>query len=520
LPIDDSATLYRYTPSDKSRRDVTQVSLGCHVSDAALPHVDPGDSETVLDGFCKRVAVQMPTMRPDLEVQFIAFVDAWLKKEMIPLAVHSDVSVPTWLSKTHYPAYRKEELYLKFTKIQDKFDKKFLQVKSFIKDEVYTAYKHARTINSRTDEYKTLVGPIFKLIEEQLFQRGEFIKKIPVSERPKFLLEKFYNKYKYLVCTDFTSFEAHFVRLLEICEIRLYDYMTQQLPTGREFMKLVRNGLLGENKLIFKTLTAGIYRRRMSGEMCTSLGNGFTNFMLSTFITQHLMGEHRLNACEFEGDDGLNGVQSLPPSSTWLYHNLGIDVKMDVVESVELASFCGNVFDPTDLLVVTNPLEAIVGFGWTTGRYKRSKEKRLKELLRSKSLSLLYQYRGNPILSELAQYGLRVTQGVRAKHEQMNEYQREEYARMEADIKQNGLPIVTPPGNTRALVCKLYGITIADQLAIEEYLRNKVTLSPIDCVELKKYLSSVWTHYYEHFSATVHLTYQLDCLFPAYLHPR
>jgi len=271
LPIDEESQLLRYDQSDISRRDVAQVSLGCHVNRAALPHVDPGDSLTVLDGIKKRIAIKMPEMRPDIEGMFTKYVDDWLKKNLTPLPPSSDVSIDTWLNNTHYPAYRKEELKLKHGKIYNWKDPKYRVVKSFIKDETYVDFKHARTINSRTDEFKTLVGPIFKLIEKELFSRVEFIKKIPVDMRPRHLLERFYNKYRFLFNTDFSSFEAHFVKLMENCEMKLYRYMTKNLPDHKKFMFLVETAMLGMNKLIFKNITVLIKRRRMSGEMSLPL---------------------------------------------------------------------------------------------------------------------------------------------------------------------------------------------------------------------------------------------------------
>jgi len=238
--------------------------------------------------------------------------------------------------------------------------------------------------------------------------------------------------------------------------------------------------------------------------------------MLLNFITEVILGERPSNK-QVEGDDGLSGANSLPPSKDWLYHNLGVDLKLDVIDKVSSASFCGNVFDPTDLLVVSNPIEIIVGFGWTTRRYVRSSHKRHMELLRSKSLSLLYQYRGNPILSSLAQYGLRVTKGYRARAGVMNEYEREQFSVMVEDMKRNGLPIIPVPHNTRVLVFELYGITIEDQLLIEQYLDSLNNLQCINSPVLDKYVNCKWQRYFDKMSADVDLAHQLDCLLPSFV---
>lgn len=506
ITSEDRFQLLRYTRSDEVVRDVVQTSLGCHVHGASLPHVDPGDSQTVLDGIHKRIAVEMPEMKEEYRLQFRNMVQCWLKENLVPLPSDSDTSIEHWLDNTHYPAYRKEELKLKNSKILDPHAKRWKKVKSFIKDETYVDWKHARTINSRTDEFKTLVGPYIKLVEKIVLKGSNFIKYVPKRDRPRVLKERFLNKYKYLISTDFSSFEAHFIRLLEDTEFLLYEFMFQNLPKKEEILRLLREGLLEWNECVFKYATIKIWRRRMSGEMSTSLGNGFANLMLLLFIGK-LQGETLNPYCE--GDDGIAGMNSLPPSKEWLYENLGLELKISICEDLADASFCGNVFDPSDLLVVTNPIEVILGFGWTTSRYAKSSTKRLKELLRSKALSLLHEYPGAPILGSLGRYALRMTEGLRARGALMNEYQREEFALMIEDFKNKGIPMVDPPIGTRRLVTRLYGITISDQIAIEKYLDSKQDLSPIECKELYTYIAPRYAQYYNVYARRVPIVYNL-----------
>ena len=141
--------------------------------------------------------------------------------------------------------------------------------------------------------------------------------------------------------------------------------------------------------------------------MNTSLGNGFSNLMFMAFVCEKL----GLN-CNgvVEGDDGLFAFNGNTPSASD-FTKYGFNIKLDVHSEISTASFCGNVFDPEDRQIMTCPYDVLSTFGWTTNKYAKSSDKTLKALLRSKSLSLAYQYPGCPILSSLAQYGLRVTKG-------------------------------------------------------------------------------------------------------------
>lgn len=511
LEVDAKVKISNYRESDLGVRKPVQVSLGCHVEGIALPHVDPDDSRTVKDGVKKRFACKMPPpMRSVKRRAFRRFVERWIRKNLLPLAADCDTSVETWLEGTAYPKWRKEELLRKYYSMVT-FEDRFLFIKSFIKDELYEEYKHARVINSRTDEYKCLVGPIFKLIEKQLFALGFFIKKIPVRDRPQYIIDNIEQDGATYMSTDFTSYEAHFMEMMDDCERVLYEYMVKDLPEGGHFMQLLEISIFSFNHCIFKYLNVDVWRRRMSGEMNTSLGNGFTNLMLILF----LFNSSGLPAPKVivEGDDGLTSFVGKRPSDEYI-QELGLKLKLVESTEVNLASFCGQVFDREDKMVVTDPCAAIVTFGWTTHQYAKSKESVLKGLLRSKAYSMIYSYPGCPILSALGRYGLRVTEGVKAKFGQQNEYEREEYQVLMKSINANSLEQVEIPPNTRKLVAELYNISIEKQLATEKYLDSLNVITPLILIELSSQFPKVWSHYWEHYSMSTSPKFALSTLFP------
>lgn len=168
-------------------RPVIAASLGPDVIGYKNPHVDQGDPATALTGALYRFGAAPPNSDDALVSRLKTFVEEWCVKNLTPLPPESDLSVEHWLEQTNYPDWRKKQLKAIHEKITNPYDEKLFKVKSFIKDETYPSYKHARGINSRTDEFKTLVGPVIKLIEKEVFKLHWFIKKIPVRERPSYI---------------------------------------------------------------------------------------------------------------------------------------------------------------------------------------------------------------------------------------------------------------------------------------------------------------------------------------------
>jgi len=144
----------------------------------------------------------------------------------------------------------------------------------------------------------------------------------------------------------------------------------------------------------------------MSGEMCTSLGNGFTNLMLALFIASlrhgHLEGY-------VEGDDGLFATDFELTKEDYL--NLGFTMKnVDEVFHPGWASFCGMLFGDS-LQIVRSPRRFLENFGWTHSAVHGG-EKVMLGLLRAKALSAVYETPHCPIVSVLARRALHHTRGV------------------------------------------------------------------------------------------------------------
>jgi len=501
--IKQDVVIVERVPLSLPPRPAVATSLGCEIKNIALPHPDPGHPATMLAGVKKRFAMQPPSPKKQLLRRFRRFVKKWVHNNMVPLAPDSDVSVQTWLDATNYPAWRKAQLLRKWEAVTNPHDRRYTVVKSFMKDETYVEYKHARAINSRVDEFKCATGPIFKLIEKELFKHEWFIKKVPVCDRPAYIMRLLGHGAKFFV-TDHTAFEAHFTReLMDSCEFILYEYMVQKLPTGGDFMQFVHDAIGGRNRCVFKHFDVYIDATRMSGEMNTSLGNGFSNLMFMLFMAHEKGCENVFGVVE--GDDGLFTMSGELPTVED-FANLGLTLKLELADEINVASFCGLVFDPDDLVNVTDPITAMADFGWTSGRYARCSSRRKMELLRCAAMSMAYQYSGCPILSSLAAYGLRVTSGYRAKPGLMDGWWRDHWNEMCQNLSSRGA-LKSPQKNTRFLVEKLYGITCEEQIKIESYLDSLDTLQPLDHHVIDYHVPRVWKHY------SYHYVRPIDCRF-------
>lgn len=491
---------------DPSYRPVVQVAMGMNVEGAVPPHPCPSHVPTKVAGCLSRVLLAAPKSDPEWMGEFKTFVQNWLKKNLVPLESSSDVSLETWLNGTNYSAKRKQELREKWAKVVDIRDKtkKYYACKSFVKDEVYPEYKHARGISSRSDEFKCFTGPYFKLIENVVYKLKYFIKHIPVADRPKYLLDLLRPALgQECRATDFIKFESLFVEaLMDASEMPLYEYMTQYLPTGMLFMAVLEESIIADNISEYNDLTTQVEAKRQSGDMCTSLGNGWTNVMAFLFIVEKIGGSNANIGAE--GDDGL-GNNSGPTPKVEHYEKIGLAIKLDTYTDISEASFCGIIFHPDDGINVTDPRMVMASIGWTTRQYARARDSKLKALLRCKALSYAHQYPGCPIIDAMSHSILRLTRpyakaarDIIEKQKYYSVYYRDRMLEAFRDEKKL-VPRDTGMA-TRFLVERKFNISVEHQLIIEAYYRNLNQIGPIECPVILWHMDPVWMDYHDKYT--------------------
>lgn len=480
------------------------VNVGTGDLGATLPRPDQQDVPSALDGTAKRFGFAPPPVNKLLGRAFRRYAQRYLRKYISRLPIEACLrgsaecpvsleDLEEWLATTSYEEWRKEQLREEYAKIGGVLDwTKMASLKSFVKDECYSDYKYPRLINARSDLAKVIFGPLVAKVTQVVMKherRGycPFIKYVPVADRPAYIIEQLRATLRRAYYSDYVSFEALFEKFQLTLEYDMIMHVIGDWPDmyitfyARFMLTIVCGTNVCRIMLHVYVTVEGV---RMSGEMSTSLGNGWFNLMSQLFVFKKICHCKDVRPV-VEGDDALvtHGSGDVGPTSD-MYENLGLKVELGSTDTISEASFCGLVFDVDDQVNVTDVREALATFGWVSARYAKSKRSKLLALLRCKALSYLHQYPGCPVIQDMALYGLRMTAGVDLRwamsSRHMSLWERDQ---LKDAVKAYGhgnpekLPIREVPSQTRLLVEKLYGVSVEVQRAIERWFQTTKTLT-------------------------------------------
>lgn len=494
-----------------------QVSLGCHFVGAACPHPDTSDVKTLEQGVSKRMGRKMPLREHGFLERLRSHTkDAIKYFDLPPVEADYPFLFSEWLAQTNYEQWRKDELikihedYVDLLERNDEGELRHFRVKLFMKAETYMEFKNGRGIYAREDVAKVVFGPYFKEIEKRVYYdplTGEgikhFIKHVPVDNRADFIMEEVYIEAFRAVCTDYSSLEAHFdPDFMEACEFVLYDHMLSGNSHGQVALKIMREVLLGVNKIINKYLVAKILGRRMSGEMNTSLGNGWTNLMLFSLWFIEAGGSFEELRGVVEGDDGLFCIPAdfLVPEEAF-FKKWGCLIKIVVTDDISCASFCGLIFDPEDRKIIADPFKILANFGYTSRRYACSKESKLKMLLRAKAMSCLVQYDGCPIVSVLSKKILELTRSYDVRSVVCKERDEWRRGKLIYGMKNFHKYVNSSVGiRTRLLFEQMYGIPVSVQISIEKRIMEMDSIQPLEFPELLSSFPADCLSYFDNYN--------------------
>lgn len=401
--------------------------------------------------------------------------------------------------------------------------------KSFCKDEAYDEEKPHRWINASSDLVKVAYGPIADAVMHEVVKHPMAIKKIPVRDRPAYICERL-GPYTIAQSSDASSMEDHYANTPGDNYIgeggcRL-DHMPHSPHTSSrwklfaDFMRYMCGGLpvpanvLAVTRFTFFNTSQGInFKRRYevwsqirdsvtladlfdniingyrkldmkdfgyivinailcSGEMDTSLKNLISMYIMTNFAQYDISLGLVVRALGVgEGDDSLVVYsQGIGPDERW-WEDYGWLIKIEYIGPVCEAAFCQLVFDPIDLCPVPDIRKVLRRLGWTGGKYVHTSDRVLLSLLRAKALSMACEYNDVPILGPLAQRILFLTKHVHIRNsivDSMSMYDRERYLQSLRAKPWQLKPNIGP--RTRALVERLQGISVSQQLLAEQYL--------------------------------------------------
>jgi len=490
---------------DVRARPIVQTSLGPHYQGAAYPHACPQHAPSLEASFRKRMAVKPLERDAQLFRSFKRFVRRYVDKNFLPLEADVDLTFKTWIESTVYPRSKKDQM-ARVRKMVDLAvtweDRKWVQVDAFGKEESYATWKHQRSIYARKDPFKVIVGPLFKKIEDVLYKDPAFVKHVPVYERAKYIQERLYFPAATYLATDYTAYESHFTsEFMRAVEFQLYRKMAQNCPEAKKVLEYYEKTVTATNSIFFKTLKAFLPAGRMSGEMTTSLGNGFTNYMIYRFVCKQLGLKYSDCPCVIEGDDCLARIFLKPGMNLGtlqdIYSRLGMNVKIELHSDLCTASFCGLVFDRYDLINVVDPIKVILNMGWIGGKYKHASDKTLRELLKGKAMSTMCLAQGCPVIQSFCQYLLRETSG--------SHYRIDDYWLKHQILTPQGLARMKPktiPMTTRLVMEAKFRVTVEDQFRMEKFFDGLRGLQPFRDLIFDSYINDDCRLYSTHYVMT------------------
>lgn len=371
---------------------------------------DPHENLNVLCGFLKRIACIQKTITQQASEGLEKTVHDYLLKhyyrgDIKPLPCYENMRAPFfhhWLrNNKNYTCQRKNQLSKEFYILQStgfQLTNKNYNVHSFIKREFYEEMKFPRLINSRSDSFKVAVAPFIAAIEHTIYKQKYFVKhSTPLEIANKF---KVLSKYPYILETDYSSFESCFqLKYCQAVEIQLFEFMLQNNPSILEQIKYCYyHGTKPRTvKLHSDEFVAYSTQSRMSGEMWTSLGNGFSNLMNMKYLCK----QKNIKFKGFvEGDDGIFSLSSdeICPQD---YTQLGFNIKMKYSKNIVDSAFCGILYDQESQMLLASP-EQLSRLGWTCrAQYLTCRRTKLLELLKAKAMSIYATAPCTPILGPL-----------------------------------------------------------------------------------------------------------------------
>jgi len=333
---------------------------------------------------------------------------------------------------------------------------------------------------------------------------------VPVADRPKFLYDRLFKQGATYSSSDFSAFEGLIdPSIFRACEFQLYSYMATNLPVRGELLHHIKRALAGENYCQFRGVVAKVRGCRMSGDMCTSLGNSFTNLMLWLFLAneQQLVVDGVV-----EGDDGLFVCRDISGNPATIspeqFARLGFRAKLKTSQNIGEAGFCKLFFDEQELENVVEPSYAMCGYGWTHSPLMRGSQETLDALQRAKCDSLLAMYPRCPIITAMAESGLRLLgdgkrlwSGVGGT---MDYWETQLFYGINVlNLNKLGVNFVRINKGisytTRLLYERLFGVSPAVQIEIESYFRGMTKVCPLSHPAIVNMMKEEWKRYYRRF---------------------
>jgi len=301
-----------------------------------------------------------------------------------------------WYQDSSYTLAAIRRLDATFEKLQGQPPSRPGAKQGFTKTERYPGYKYPRGIHACTMEEKTYLGPLMKSVEHAVYRefRPYLMKGVPTHLRSAALMARLHSA-QYLGL-DFSSFESGVLREYAVgIESYLVSHLAGHLAPAE--CAYFRSSCEAPRHLDYGKWVATVHHGRCSGDLNTSFSNALINLLMVRFVCLH-HGYDPIGVVE--GDDGLFALAG-PPPTVEEFADLGFVAKIDLFDSISDAGFCKIRFGD-DLIQITDPIERIVKFGWTSSSTRSPRVR--WSLLFTKALSLKAEFPDCPILGPFADW--------------------------------------------------------------------------------------------------------------------
>jgi hypothetical protein len=445
-------------------RDPSYIQVGPVDKRCAMFAPNIYDTNMRTAGTIKRIAGQLPYVQQSTYDALNRFV----VEVAIPFLFDSDsfelMSFDEYINTKDFTVEKKEnwrKYYVDHMGRLGRCEPREHDVQTHTKLEFYPEPKFYRGIYARSDRFKASYGPLIASIERVVYKLKYFIKKVPVTQRPKYL-KKLFDGIP-VKANDHSAFESSNCPGMMNAILRpIYSHISGLPDMVNDYM----DALTGRQRIKCKDFTLSILGRRMSGEMDTSLGNALVNLICIMFVLYNKGIPLDAMTMIIEGDDSLfctNGTNVTAMD----FMNLGFSPKLESFEDSSDASFCGLVYDAEDLVNLSDPIKVLLKLGWGDAKYLEASPRVKAELYRSKLMCGLVQYYRCPViypylLSEFTRIGFGKTRSLGYWYDDL--------------LKEFTTLDITKPytigDRSRVKMEKIFGISVAAQERFERDIGN------------------------------------------------
>lgn len=374
-------------------------------------HADIYHPPTMLAGALHRQGAMTPLAQRAVLRRLRAFVDQFLKGHFEEFTATDVPGFLDTLEETNYTGAEKARLRKAYV-VSERYPfgtlpERYKKGLAFGKGEYYEGVKHARGICGRTSVWKARFLRFIRAIESRVFKLRYFVKGLNDENKVKAMFRAFMADGVFFE-NDFESFECSFsFNFKDVCELALFrHFLGAHFPEVYAELREDAKSIL----MCYKWFSIRVFGKRASGDLWTSLANGFANLMLILFVAHDAGLDFSQLRVLVEGDDSVGQIAGRMPNFAAAFRELGFLAKMQERASLLETAFCHLHLTPSGL-AMSDFRRVLPKFFYATSKYVTHSPRHLRMLLRSKAMSLSVEDGSTPILWALVEYAFRASEG-------------------------------------------------------------------------------------------------------------